>query len=57
MFVEERGDFEPRPIEPGEKRGGRTVVKSGVAPDDKVVIAGAYALKARLLKSQIGSTD
>lgn len=57
VFVEERGDFEPRPIEPGEKRGGRTVVKSGVAPDDKVVIAGAYALKARLLKSQIGSTD
>ena len=33
---------------------GRTVVKSGVEAGEKVVTAGAYALKARLLKSQIG---
>ena len=54
VFVEERGGFEPRPIELGEKRSGRTLVKSGIAAGENVVSAGAYALKARLLKSQIG---
>lgn len=54
IFVEEHGGYEPRAIEPGEKLSGRTVVKSGVAAGEKVVSAGAYALKARLLKSQIG---
>ena len=43
-----------RAIEPGDKLSGRTVIKSGVAAGEKVVTAGAYALKARLLKSQIG---
>jgi cobalt-zinc-cadmium efflux system membrane fusion protein len=34
--------------------GGRTVLKSGVKAGDKVVTSGAYALKARKLKSQLG---
>jgi cobalt-zinc-cadmium efflux system membrane fusion protein len=54
IFVEEHGGYEPRAIEPGEKLSGRTVIKSGVEAGEKVVTAGAYALKARLLKSQIG---
>lgn len=54
IFVEEHGAYEARAIEPGEKLSGRTVIKSGVAAGEKVVTAGAYALKARLLKSQIG---
>jgi len=53
VFVAEDGGFEPRPIDPGEKLDGRTVVKSGVVPGDPIVVSGAYALKARLLKSQI----
>ena len=53
IFIEERGGYEARAIEPGDKLSGRTVIKSGVAAGEKVVIAGAYALKARLLKSQI----
>jgi cobalt-zinc-cadmium efflux system membrane fusion protein len=53
VFVQERGGFEPRPVELGEKLGGRTVLKSGVNAGENVVAAGAYALKARLLKSQI----
>ena len=53
IFVVEHGGFEARAIEPGEKLSGRTVIKSGVAAGEKVVTAGAYALKARLLKSQI----
>jgi cobalt-zinc-cadmium efflux system membrane fusion protein len=53
VFVQEGGGFEARAIEPGDKVAGRTIVKSGIEAGDKVVTAGAYALKARLLKSQI----
>jgi len=54
IFVAKGEGFESRAIELGEKLSGRTVIKSGVAAGEKVVTAGAYALKARLLKSQIG---
>ncbi|WP_341677284.1 efflux RND transporter periplasmic adaptor subunit [Niveibacterium sp. SC-1] len=53
VFVAKGEGFEPRPIDPGEKVGGRTVVKSGLVAGDSLVVSGAYALKARLLKSQI----
>lgn len=53
-FVAHGDDFEPRPVEIGERNGGMIVIKSGLEADDQVVVAGAYALKARLLKSQIG---
>lgn len=53
-FVAQGDDFEPRPVEIGERNGGMVVVKSGLEAGDQVVVAGAYALKARLLKSQIG---
>ncbi len=54
VFVLEQGAYEARQVEPGERMGGRTVLKSGVKVGDQVVIAGAYALKARKLKSQLG---
>jgi cobalt-zinc-cadmium efflux system membrane fusion protein len=54
VFVADKEGFEPRAIETGDKLSGRTIVKSGLTAGDQVVIAGAYALKARLLKSQIG---
>lgn len=54
VFVEEAAGFEPRPVELGERAGGMVVVKRGIAPGDSVVHEGVYALKARLLKSQIG---
>jgi cobalt-zinc-cadmium efflux system membrane fusion protein len=54
VFVYEQGAYEMRVVEPGERSGGRTVVKSGLAPGEQVVTAGAYALKARKLKSQLG---
>jgi cobalt-zinc-cadmium efflux system membrane fusion protein len=53
-FVQADGGFEPRPVELGEKVGTRVVVRRGVREGEPVVVAGAYALKARLLKSQIG---
>ena len=55
VFVQGAGGFEPRAVDPGDKVGGRTVIRSGLAAGDKVVTAGAYALKARVLKSQISS--
>jgi len=53
VFVAEGGGFESRAIDPGDKLGGRTVVKSGVSEGEQLVVSGAFALKARLLKSQI----
>lgn len=55
-FVREAGGFEARVVELGDKVGDRVVVKSGLKEGEPVVTAGAYALKARLLKSQIGDT-
>lgn len=54
VFVHEDGGYAMRIIEPGERSGGRTVVKAGLNPGERVVTAGAYALKARKLKSQLG---
>ena len=54
IFVREGEGFEARPVELGDKLGTRTVIRSGAATGDEVVTAGAYALKARKLKSQIG---
>ena len=53
-FVQEAGGFEPRAVEPGDKVGDRVVIKNGIQAGEAVVVAGAYALKARLLKSKIG---
>ena len=54
VFVFEQGAYEMRPVEPGKRVGKRTVLKSGISPGEQVVTAGAYALKARKLKSQLG---
>lgn len=56
-FVLEDGGYEARAIELGDKLRGKVVVKSGIAAGENVVTAGAYALKARMLKSQIGDAD
>lgn len=53
-FVAEGKGFEPRPVEIGERIGGMAAIKSGLEAGDQVVVSGAYALKARLLKSQLG---
>lgn len=54
VFIHEADGFEFRQVEMGEDVGGRQVVKSGLNEGEKVVTAGAYAIKARLQKSKIG---
>ena len=48
------GEFEVVPIQTAETRGAHTAVKQGLAEGDRIAVKGAYALKARLLKSQLG---
>lgn len=54
VFVQEHEDFEPRAVDLGEKLHGRVILKAGIKPGEKVVTRGSYALKAKMLKSQIG---
>jgi cobalt-zinc-cadmium efflux system membrane fusion protein len=54
LFVQEDGHFEPRNVELDEGLANGMVVKSGIQSGERVVVAGAYALKARVLKSQMG---
>ncbi len=56
VFVKEGDGFEPRPVELGERVGDEVVVSSGLRSGEEVVLKGAYALKARMLKSQIGDS-
>jgi cobalt-zinc-cadmium efflux system membrane fusion protein len=49
-----KGGFEPTPVVVGVSQGGWTVIKDGLRPGTQVVTQGAFSLKARLLKSQMG---
>ena len=46
--------FEVAPVETGATRGTTTRVTKGLSEGDRIAVKGAYALKARLLKSQLG---
>jgi cobalt-zinc-cadmium efflux system membrane fusion protein len=54
VFVEENGGFEPREVTTGRQLSERIMIESGVEEGELVVVRGAYALKARLLKSELG---
>lgn len=57
VFIEASGGFTPRAVETGPAVGGKVAIKTGLAPGERIVVAGAYALKARLLKSQFATED
>lgn len=57
VFVREKEGFEKREVDLGDNLGGRIIVKGGIEAGDAVVVEGAYALKARMLKSKIGDHD
>jgi cobalt-zinc-cadmium efflux system membrane fusion protein len=48
------GRFEPVAVMTGDTREGWTVIAQGLKPGDRYVRKGAFALKARLLRSQLG---
>lgn len=48
------GRFEPAPVVVGDARNGWTEVTEGLKPGMSYVRKGAFALKARLLRSQLG---
>jgi cobalt-zinc-cadmium efflux system membrane fusion protein len=47
-------EFEPVPIKVGAVVADHTIVTDGVTAGDQVVVAGTYALKARMLKAELG---
>ncbi|WP_350016760.1 efflux RND transporter periplasmic adaptor subunit [Rhodanobacter sp. IGA1.0] len=49
-----RDHFEAVPVVTGDTRNGWTVVSAGLEPGTPYVRKGAFALKARLLRSQLG---
>ncbi len=55
VFVEGAQGFEPRIVQTGERTAAGVTITSGLKPGDMAVVAGAYELKARSLKSQLGS--
>jgi cobalt-zinc-cadmium efflux system membrane fusion protein len=55
VFIDQgNGRFEPVAVTTGETRDGWTVINQGLKPGDNYVRQGAFALKARLLRSQLG---
>jgi len=54
VFVQVAPDrFAVRPVEPGDRTGDRRVIVKGLDGTERVVIAGAFTLKAELLKSSL----
>lgn len=51
------GALEAVPVRTGAVIGDATVVEEGLKAGDSVVVEGAFALKAQLLKSQLGEGD
>lgn len=49
--------FALRPVKLGRQAGGRQVVTAGLAPDDRVVSAGAFLLKSELAFLNEGDED
>jgi len=54
IYLQTGDGFEARSVEVGEQLSKGVVITSGLKAGESVVTAGAYALKSRQLKSQIG---
>ncbi len=47
-------EFTAREVETGATEGGRTVIKNGLKPGEKVVVKGAFMVKAQAMKAELG---
>lgn len=56
VFVtgEKAGTFEPREVETGPTTNGRTIIKSGLNAGEKIVVQGAFMVKAQAMKAELG---
>ncbi|RQP21854.1 efflux RND transporter periplasmic adaptor subunit [Piscinibacter terrae] len=57
VFIDQDGDYEARHVQVAGRRGGNVVIANGLKAGDWVVRKGAFAVKSKLLKSQIGDSD
>ena len=57
VFVLTRKGFEARTVETAARPDGTVEVRAGLTQGDKVAVAGAYALKSRVLKSSLAKDD
>jgi cobalt-zinc-cadmium efflux system membrane fusion protein len=54
FIAKPQGRFEPAAVVVGDTRDGWTMIKQGLKSGEAYARAGAFALKARLLRSQLG---
>jgi cobalt-zinc-cadmium efflux system membrane fusion protein len=56
VFVQEDhpGEFEAREVQAGETSGGQTVIRSGLQAGERVVVRGAFTVKAQGMKGELG---
>lgn len=54
FIAKDNGQFEPASVVIGDNREGWVQIKEGLPPGANYVSKGAFALKARLLRSQLG---
>ena len=55
VFVPTDEGFEPRPVSIGRSNATHAEIMSGLSPGDRYVAAGAFALKAEMITSGLGS--
>lgn len=56
VFVagEKAGQFAAREVETGPTTGGQTLIKSGLSSGEKIVVKGAFMVKAQAMKAELG---
>ena len=54
MPADEPGAFVKRPVKTGATANGLTIIKSGLASGERVVVKGAFMVKAQAMKAELG---
>ncbi|BCM93984.1 cobalt-zinc-cadmium resistance protein CzcB [Abditibacteriota bacterium] len=59
VFVvgDKTGEFKARAVETGATSNGRTLIKSGLLPGERIVVKGAFMVKAQSMKGELGHED
>jgi len=57
VFVpaDEKNSFVAREVETSATASGRVPVKSGLKPGERIVVEGAFMVKAQAMKSELGA--